>query len=267
MGNIIIDKLTFRYTDKFIFDKLSLTIESGEWLTIAGCNGSGKSTLIKILSGLILTLNDITICNLKLNKENLYDIRRNIGVVFDKIDDSFVTETVEDELAFPLENLCYKRKDIHNRINEVCSMLGINDLLNRGLNELSGGEKCKVALAVSIIHNPRVLLLDEALSMIDEESKEELLTELSKLHKKGMTIINVTHDLRESYFSDRLIIMNNGSILLDGTPTKVMEYDRILNKVGIDIPFEIELSIKLKLYGLIDKIYTNTNEMVDDIWE
>ena len=202
-----------------------------------------------------------------LNKNNLRQIRKNIGVVFDNVDNSFLTECVESELAFTLENLNYNRKAIHNRIVEVSKSLDIGYLLNKSPNDLSGGEKCKVALAVAIIHNPKILIIDETLSMIDEEKKDEILMYLDSMHKKGMTIINVTHDLRETYYSDRLLVLKNGMILLDGNPTKVMEYDRILNKVGISIPFEVELSIKLKLYGLIDKIYINMNELVNDIWE
>ncbi len=264
---IIIDKLTFRYNDKFIFDRFSLEIKRGDFVTIAGANGSGKTTLLKIITGLINTDNDISICNLKLNKNNIDEIRKNIGIVFDNPDNYFVCETVFDDMAFNLENLCYDKKYIKDRIYTVSSMLHINNLLNKSVNELSGGEKCKVQIACALIHNPKILLIDETLSMIDEENKKEILKILKDLNKKGLTIINVTHDLSESYNSNRLIIINNGEIMLDGVPMKVMEYDRILNKLGIAIPFEVELSLKLKLYGLIDKIYLNMEEMVDDIWE
>jgi energy-coupling factor transport system ATP-binding protein len=103
--------------------------------------------------------------------------------------------------------------------------------------------------------------------MIDDDNKDKILEILEDLHKKGITIINVTHNLKEAYYSDRLVILNDGEILLDGNPMSVMEYDKILNKVGIEIPFEVELSIKLKLYGLIDKVYFNLDKMVDDIWQ
>lgn len=268
MGNVVIvDKLTFRYNDKFIFDKFSLEIKEGEWVTIAGANGSGKSTLLKLLSGTLISDNDITICNIKLNKDNLYEIRKQIGVIFTNIDNFFVTETVEDEIAFALQNLCYEKKYIKNKILEISNMLHITHLLTKSPNELSGGEKCKVAIACILVYNPKIIMLDETLAMIDKDEKENILNILKELNKRGITIINVTHDLSESYYSNRLVVVNNGEIILDGRPTGVMEYDRILNKIGIEIPFEIELSIKLKLYGLIDKIYTNINEMVDDIWE
>ena len=268
MNSIInINKLTFRYLDKFIFDKFSLDIEKGSFVTITGPNGSGKSTLLKILTGLVKTEADITICGLELNKENIYDIRKNIGVIFDNLDNTFISETIEDDLAFTLQNLCYTKEEMKDRIEEISTLLGIKSILNSRSNELSGGEKCKAALACAIIHNPKILILDEALSMIDENDKNNILKILKKLNKRGMTIINVVHDLKESYYSDRLLIFSDGEIVLDGPPLKVMEYDKILNKLGISIPFEIELSLKLKLYGLVDKLYCNMEMLVNDLWQ
>jgi len=268
MGSIIkIDKLTFRYNDKFIFDRFSLDIEEGSWVSICGCNGSGKSTLIKILTGLLKTESDINICGMDLNEKNLYNIRKNIGIIFDNPENLFLCETVEDDLVFSLENLCYSVDEMKKRVSEISNKFKINHLLKKSPNELSGGEKAKVALAMSLIHSPKILILDESLSVIDEVDRKYMLETLYKLHKEGLTIINVVHDLRETYYSDRLIIINNGSIMLDGHPLKVMEYDKILNRLGIEIPFEIELSIKLKLYGLIDELLPDTLGIVDTLWQ
>lgn len=267
MDSIInVNKLTFRYDDNFIFDKLSFSVGKGEWVSITGPNGSGKSTLIKILTGLIDTTNDITICNLLLNEQNLYSIRKNIGIVFDNPDNFFLCETVEDDLAFTLENLCYSPKDIKSRINEISDMMNIRHLLHKSPNELSGGEKCKVAIAIALIHKPRILILDEALGMIDENEKNSILEILHSFNKKGLTIINVVHDLRETYFADRLIVINDGEIMIEGSPLKVMEKDKILNRLGICLPFEIELSIKLKLYGLIDTLIPDVEKLVNTLW-
>ena len=123
------------------------------------------------------------------------------------------------------------------------------------------------ALGCAIMHNPKILILDEALSMIDEKEKSKILKILKKLKDDGMTIINTVHDLSETYYSDRLVVLNNGEIVIDGNPLGVMEYDRILNKLGIKLPFEIELSLKLKLYGLIDKLYYDTEMLVNDLWQ
>ncbi len=268
MGSIIkVDNLTFRYKDTFIFDKFSLEIKEGEWLSITGANGSGKSTLIKIITGLLKTDSDINICGLKLNKENLYSIRKNIGVIFDNPENLFLCETVEEDIAFCLENLCYSKDEMRYRVGEVSNKLKITNLLKKSPNELSGGEKAKVALACAIIHKPKILILDEAISMIDENEKQKILEILKDMHKNGMTIISIVHDLRETYYSDRLVVINDGAIMLDGTPLKVMEYDKVLNRLGIELPFEIELSTKLKLYGIIDNLIPNIEEMVDRIWQ
>ena len=268
MKNIIdVDNLSFSYKNKKIFDKFSLKIKENEWITICGKNGSGKSTLIKILSGLINNDSNITICDYKLNEKNIYEIRKNIGIVFDKIENSFLCETVEDELAFILENLSYSKMKINKTINDLSKKLNITHLLNKESNQLSGGEKCIIALACAIIHNPKILIIDESLSMIDVEEKNNLFNILDSLHKNGMTIINITHDLRESYYSDRLLILNEGEIMLDGKPFDVMQYDKILNRLKIELPVEIDLCIKLKLYGLINEINPNIKELVNIIWQ
>ena len=268
MDEIIkIDNLMFRYNDLFIFDKFNLHIKRGEWLTISGSNGSGKSTLVKIITGILKSDCRIIIDNLELNNENLFEIRRNIGVVFDNLDDMFLCETVEDEIAFSLENLSYNRKQIKERIDEISDVLNIRKLLHKSTNELSGGEKFKVALACVLVFKPRILIIDESLSLLDNNDKANILKLLKSFNDNGLTIINITHNLEESYESSRLIILNNGEIVIDGPPIKVFEYDKVLTRLGIKLPFEIELSIKLKLYGLIDNIIPNIDNMVDKLWE
>lgn len=266
MDNIIkIDKLTYRYEDSFIFDKLSLDIERSSWITITGPNGSGKTTLIKILLGILKTDSNIIVNGIDI--KNIKEIRKNIGVVFDNIDNNFVSETVEDDISFPLENLRIDNKEIRNRINELSNIFDIKYILDKSPNELSGGEKVKAALAIALSHKPRILIIDNALSSLDKETKNNIIKILKDFRDKGLTIINVTEDLSESYLSDKLVVISNGTIVLEGPPLKVMEYDKILNKIGIKIPFEIELSIKLKLYGLIERLYPSIDELVNVIWE
>ena len=262
MDIVKIDKLTFRYNDKFIFDKFSLNIKEGSWTSITGSNGSGKSTLIKLISGLLKTDHYIEICNKRINKNT----KELIGIVFDNLDDMFICETIEDDLAFILENMCYSRMDISKRIKEISKELKIEHLLNKNSYELSGGEKAKASLAIALIHNPKILLLDESLSMIDECDRKDILNILQEKNKHGLTIISVIHDLRECYLSDRLIVLNDGEIMLDGNPLKVMEKDKILNRLGVSIPFEVDLCIKLKLYGLCEKIIPDINELVNKLW-
>lgn len=269
MNNIIsIEKLSYRYNNDFIFHKLDMNIKQGEWITVVGPNASGKTTLIKILSGLIITDSNILIDNLFLTKENLFKVRKNIGVVFEKPDNGFISETVKEEISLVMKNLLYDDKHIEDRIKEIAKIFNIEKILNCSPNYLSAGEKQKIALACAIAHNPKIVLLDEALCMLDHYNKTEILEILNKLNKEnGLTILNVTQDLEESFYSNRLIVINDGEILLDGPPKQVMLYDKVLNKIGIELPFIVDLSIKLKLYGLLDEIFFNMDEMVDIIWK
>lgn len=265
MNIIEINNLNFGF-DEILFNKFSLNIKSGEWISICGTNKSGKSILIKLITGLLDSNNSIKVLGKVVNKDNLIDIRKNIGVVFDDLDNYFVCEKVIDDLAFTMENLNYKRNVMSKRIKELSSMLNIENLLYKNPKELSGGEKCKVAIACALVHNPKILILDETLSMIDTD-RSEILKLLKSLNKKGITIIHITHDLSLTYLSNRLVILDNGKVIFDDTPLNVMENDKKLNHLGIKVPFEVELSIKLKLYGLIDEIKTNINDLVDTLWE
>lgn len=261
MNAIEINNLSFSYKDKQIFNKFNLNIEKGKWTCISGTNGSGKSTLIKLIAG-ILSSDNIKV----LNKNDISDIRKNIGVVLD-INNYFLCETVIEELAFSLENLNISKNEMNKRIASITKKFKIENLLNKNPNELSGGEKCKVAIMCALISSPKILILDEALSMIDKNEKKEILNMLKHLNEKGLTILMITHDLSETYYSDRLIILSNGNIILDGKPLKVMEYDKVLSRLGISLPFEVELSMKLKLYGLLSDIKTDIDEIVGELWD
>lgn len=266
MNIININKLTYRYNEYFVFYNLDLIVKKNSWVTICGPNKSGKTTLVKILSGLIKTDNDIVIDNMNLNDKNIEEIRKAIGVVFDNLDNGFICDTVREELKTILFN--FKLNNINERVEEIAELFNINNILDRDPRSLSGGEKNKALLACSLIHNPKILILDNAFSMLDSNEKKEILELLDKYKKnRGLTIINVTHDLSESFYSDRLIAINDGSIVLDGKPKDVMKYDTLLYKIGVDLPFIIDLSNKLNSYELIDKIYFDMEEMVNDIWK
>jgi energy-coupling factor transport system ATP-binding protein len=254
MGNIIkISNLSFRYRNKFVFDKFDLNIRDGEWVSIVGPNGSGKSTLVKILVGLLESDSNIVIDNIILNKENLPNIRKTIGVVFENADDSFVAETVADDIAFSLENLAYDPKEINRMIMDIATLFNIVDLLEKEPYQLSGGEKQKVSLAAALVTNPKILIIDNALEMVDSNTKSDIIKILTKLHKeRNLTIITITHNLEEAYNTNRMIVINEGNILIDGPTEKVLQEDKIFNRIGLEVPFMVDLSIKLKLYGLID---------------
>lgn len=268
MGNIIeINNLYFNYKDNNIFNNFSLSIKKGEWITLTGPNGSGKTTLIKILSGLIITDSNIKISNILLNKNSIYEIRKTIGVVFDNLDNNFLCETVEEELVFPLENLCYSKKEMAIRLKELANIFNLEKIINKSINDLSIYEKVIISIASVLSYNPDILIMDETLSYLNNKEKEKILKILSLLNKKGLTIINSTHNLEESYNSDRLVVINGGKVILDNKPILVMEQEKELNKIGINLPFEVDLSLKLKLYDLLDSTVLNINEMVDLLWQ
>lgn len=261
-----VDNLNYAYKDRIIFENLSLNIKKSEWVCICGCNGCGKSTLIKILTGIIKTDENITVCNYNL-KTNLYDVRRNIGVVFSDIDNMFLCETVRDDLIYVLENLGFNTNEIDRRIDEVSKYLGIGEFLDLPASFLSGGEKSLCALGIAIVGRPRILFLDEAFSMIDNSKKIEIFKYLKKLNKDGLTIVNVTHDLSEAYFCDRVIVISNKRVILSCKPVTVFKKDKVLKSCGIGIPFEIELSSKLMLYGLIPNLEVDIRDLVEVIWK
>ncbi|MDD2203006.1 MAG: ATP-binding cassette domain-containing protein [Bacilli bacterium] len=269
MNNIIgINSLSFRYQSKFIFEKFTLNIKDGEWISIVGPNGSGKSTLVKILIGLLESDSNIIVDKLTLNRENIDKIRKKIGVVFENTEDSFVAETVADDIAFTLENLAYDPKEIGRMVEDIAMEFKIDDILEKEPNFLSGGEKQKVALASAMVARPKILIIDDALEMIDEKSKNEILEILNKLHKERyLTIITITQNLEETYKTDRMVVINDGNILIDGPTINVLEEDKIFNRIGLSLPFMVDLSIKLKLYGLIDHIILDMDEMVNALWK
>lgn len=268
MDILEIKSLTFRYKNRFIFNDFNLNVKRGSWVTIAGPNGAGKTTLVKILAGLEKTYSDIKIFNKPLNKKNLYKIRKEIGFVFDNPDNYFACETVEDELAFSLENMAVAPSTIKHKIDEISKLLKINKLLKENPYDLSGGEKQKVALACALMLEPRMLVLDESLLMIDIKEREEILKILKKYNKeKRVTILSFTHNLDESIYSDRLVVLNNGVIVVDGAFPYVFSEERVMRKIGLEVPFSIELSQKLRVYNVIDTLEVDLERLVSLLWK
>lgn len=269
MKNIItINKLNFDYKDNKLFDDFDLEIKDGEWLSIVGPNGSGKSTLIKLLVGLMNNDDSITVDKLLLNKDNIMEIRKKIGIIFENPDDQFIAEIVKDDMAFALENLNYEPKEINKKINEIAKLLDIEHILDSKSNELSGGEKQKVALASVLVFDPKIIILDEALSMINNNDKQSILKILEKLHKENnVTIINATHDLEETLYGNRIVVLNKGKKVIEGKTLDVLQEDKLLTKLGLELPFMVDLSIKLKFYNLINDIILDMDDMINNIWD
>ena len=268
MRNIIkIKDLNLKYDNKKIFDKLNLDIREGEFIGILGLNGTGKSSLIKVLVGLIPYEGYININGYILSKENYLSIRRFISVLFDDTEAHFIGKNVKEDLAFNLENLEYSKEEINKEIKKISSLFELDNLLDKTLLELTNSERQKVAIASSIIHKPKVVVLDEALYELNYKDKKLVLDILLNLNKKeNTTIILITLNIEDVLLSKRIIVLNEEKIYLDFPKEKISEYEKELERLDIELPFIISLSKDLILYDLIDKIYYNQEDLVNKIW-
>ena len=269
MKNIIeMKNINFSYNKNQIFKNLNLTFEKGSFTTIIGNNGSGKSTLIRLLVGLLVCEGKITINGLELNHDNLKKIISKIGVVFENPDDQFVAETVLDDIVFSLENMQVDKKEIDKRVKKISKFIGIEDILDKEPHNLSGGQKQLVALASALITDPDILILDEALTMIDPDTRIKIYKILEQINKVNkITIINVTHNMDEILYGDNLIVMDKGNIVLNGPKEFVFLEEKTFNKLGLKLPFIVELTTKLQYYGLIDHLIFDMEELVNEIWK
>lgn len=268
MHNAIeIKNLKFSYGKNVIFDDLDLIIKEKRFVTLLGKNCSGKTTLAKILVGLQIAKGEITINGVTLNEENVGFIRKDIGIVFENPNDHFTNNIVYDDIAFTLECLDYYPNDIKEKIKETTELLGIEELLDREINDLSNGEKQLVALAEAIIHKPKLLILDDALTNIDNYYKEIILKILNIMRKKGMTILNITSNSDDSLFGTDIVIINEGKVVLNKTLLRAFKEEKTFINSGLTLPFIVDLSLKLNYYDLINKIYLDKKSLVDEIWK
>lgn len=263
MDDIVkIKDLVFKYDDSLIFNRFNLGIKRNSFITITGPNGCGKTTLVKILGGLEKFDGYINIDGICLNKDNIFDIRMKTGYVLAD-DDIFVGETVVDEMAFILENLCYSKDDIEKEINRVVKLLGIKSILNNNPNDLSEDNKILVKLASSLVLRPSVLILDNVFDCFDD--KEFLFQKLLQL--KNTTIINFTSDLSACFNSDEIVIIKDGIVALKGNFESIIDNEDVLLDCGLEFPFMVDLSKKLQFYDLIGDIYLDMDEMVAELWK
>ena len=235
MKCVSIKNLSYAYIkDRPVIKDLSLDINKGEYVSLVGHNGCGKSTLAKLLVGLLIpSEGTIEICDLELNNKNLNEIRKKVAIVFQNPDNQFIGATVEDDIAFSLENMCVPRE-------------------TKEPGYLSGGQKQRVAIADALIRNPEILILDEATSMLDPAGKQDILNLVKKMRSENpnLTIISITHDINEAYDSDRIILMHEGQSVLNCTPNELFEKSDIISKYNLDLPFIIELKTKIKELGI-----------------
>src|SRR5690606_9832241 len=222
------NQVTFSYTPEEphkqnAVEDVSFTITKGEWITIVGHNGSGKSTMAKLMSGLLMPQQgEVRIKREILTEENIWDIRSQIGIVFQNPDNQFVGATVQDDVAFSLENNGVPHEEMVKRVHNALRQVKMEDFINHEPHHLSGGQKQRVAIAGALAMHPQILILDEATSMLDPQGREEVLTIVEALRKEiGLTVLAITHDLEEALLADRIIFMNAGKKYAEGTPEEI----------------------------------------------
>ncbi|KRM23309.1 energy-coupling factor ABC transporter ATP-binding protein [Latilactobacillus graminis] len=269
---IQVEQLKYEYPQSdghLALNNLSVSINAGEWVAIIGHNGSGKSTFAKSLNGLLdLQSGSVMIDDLPLALDTVWSIRKKIGMVFQNPDNQFVGATVEDDVAFGLENQGVPRPEMIERVQEAVKRVGMLDYLKREPSRLSGGQKQRVALAGIIAQQPEILILDEATSMLDPKGREEVLATIHKLKQEtNMTVLSITHDIDEAASADRIIILDNGQVYDQGTPADIFAYGQRLLDLGLDVPYPEKLKAALnKLQIEMPTDYLTTERMVDYLW-
>jgi energy-coupling factor transport system ATP-binding protein len=271
--NIIeLQHVAFRYEEsltKDTLDDISLAVKEGEWITLIGPNGSGKSTLIKVINGLIIPdAGEVIIDDIPLNKETLYEGRKKVGMVFQNPENQFVGSTVEDDVAFGLENLAMEREEMKVRVKDALERVEMWDLKERAPANLSGGQKQRVAIAGIIAARPNIIILDEATSMLDPQGRQEVLATVKDIKQEdNLTVISITHDINEALESDRIFVMNEGQIVDQGPPEEILAYGERLIDLGLEVPFSETLKNSLRKVGFsVPDNYLNEEEMMDWLW-
>lgn len=265
----VVSNLSYQYeakSDKAL-DNVSFSVNKGEWLAVVGHNGSGKSTLAKLLIGLYFA-NDgkITVHDMEMNEANVWDIRRHIGMVFQNPDNQFVGTTVQDDVAFGLENAGIEREDMVERVHNALKKVRMEQFLNQEPHHLSGGQKQRVAIAGVLALRPSIIILDEATSMLDPIGRTEVLATIRQLKEdKQLTVISITHDLEEAAKADRMIVLNKGKIHAEGSPSEIFQLEEELIDLGLDIPFSVKLSKALREKGIQAKDHITEEGLVDEL--
>ena len=248
--------------------KLSLEIEEGSFVALVGHNGSGKSTLAKLLNGLLLpTSGDVRIFgDSTMDNKKLFDIRKNVGMVFQNPDNQMIASIVEDDIAFGPENLGIEREEIIRRVDWALTKVGMLEHKKGTPFKMSGGQKQRLAIAGVLAIKPKILVLDESTAMLDPQGRSEVLKVAHELNKQeGMTIIHITHFMEEALGADRLIVMNDGEIAFDDTPQNVFRHYEELKNIKLAVPWDTKFAISLAKLGIDTGEITKEEDLIDSL--
>ena len=273
MSDIItVNNIKYKYNiddDHLALNDVSFSVKQGEWLSIVGPNGSGKSTLAKTLNGLIAPQEgSVQVDGLDLTMENVWDIRQRVGMVFQNPDNQFVGATVQDDVAFGLENLGVPRPEMIERIEHALAQVGMTDFAEKEPARLSGGQKQRVAIAGIVALKPKIMILDEAPSMLDPRGRREVLQTVKEVkERENLTVLSITHDVDEAAASDRVLVMKGGQIIDHDKPEAIFSQTKNLMSYGLDVPFPERLKQALAQENItVPDDYLTKEGLIDWLW-
>lgn len=263
--------LCFRYEEEqaeLTIDHANFSIEAGAWAAIIGHNGSGKSTIAKLLDGLLeAESGDITIGGVRLSEATLWDVRDQIGIVFQNPDNQFVGATVEDDVAFALENQGVARNEMLVRVERALRQVDMWQYRDREPATLSGGQKQRVAIAGVLAMRPKIIILDEATAMLDPEGRSEVMRILQTIKAdEHITVLSITHDIDEAAMADTVLVVSAGRIVRQGKPQEIFQAGLALPSMGLDVPFAEKLRLALVARGLAMPDYVDEKGLISFLW-
>ena len=264
---IEIKNLKFRYQggQSFALDGIDLQVPRGNYIAVLGHNGSGKSTLSKLISGLYKpTEGEIVVDDVLISKATLKTIRKKIGIIFQNPDNQFIGSTVEDDIAFGLENQVVNRTEMRRIIRELAQRVGMSEYLKWEPHSLSGGQKQRVAIASILALNPEIIIFDEVTSMLDPKGKAEVLDIIKEIQaSKEKTLISITHDMDEAIQADLCLVLSQGKLIAQGHPRDILNDPEVIEIAKIDSPFIYKLS------SLIDGMQPtyDQREFLERLWD
>ena len=269
MSKLEVKNLSFKYSEEQVaIDDVSFSVDKGKFVAVLGHNGSGKSTLAKLIVGLLdKNAGRIFFNDEEIDRKNLSKLQSKTALVFQNPDNQFVGVTVEDDVAFGLENKCFPHEKMQEEINLFADSVNMLDHLKKEPINLSGGQKQRVALAGALILRPEILILDEATSMLDPKGKSTVRKVIDKIHQENpdLTIISITHDVEEALLADEVLILSKGKLVKSGAPKEIFRDREALLKLNLEVPFIYRFEDKLNQLG-INSSAESIDELAEDIW-
>ncbi|MDE1548113.1 energy-coupling factor ABC transporter ATP-binding protein [Jeotgalibaca caeni] len=269
---IQLKNISFTYAEEDLrpaLKEVSLSVKRGEWIAIIGPNGSGKSTLAKTINGLIeAESGEVVIDGTTLSADTVWNVRRKVGMVFQNPDNQFVGSTVQDDVAFGLENIGVPREEMIMRVADAVAAVNMDDFMDKEPARLSGGQKQRIAIAGIIALAPDIIILDEATTMLDPKGRKEVIETIQRIKKEqNLAVISITHDIDEAAKANRIFVMQAGQLKRVGTPEEIFAVGADIIDMGLDIPFPEKLKYQLRRQGLeVPEAYLTEERMVDFLW-